>query len=241
MVSRRTSGVKRSRKGALPSRPRARPVVRRASVPGFISSGIYKFKRTTSWEVSMDTNEGFKSPSGVVVYGQGISILHALSASVMNSQAGPFISTQVPSYLEFSALFDQYRIDSVTVKMIFTGNNSSINTSTSGLPLLQVCTDFDDVTPPIVKTELQQRPDTKYIQFSAKPYHSVTYKPKATFAIDGGGNGLTIARQWIDTATVDVPYKGLKIFYDLQQIQGTGNIGNISFYVTYNMSFKGVR
>ena len=58
---------------------------------------------------------------------------------------GVFPSLYQLQMLQVQALFDTYKINNVRMKMFFTNNNSSVNSPATGMPLVHIANDFDDV------------------------------------------------------------------------------------------------
>jgi len=161
-----------------------------------------------------------------------------------------FSLNQVQDYLKFVALYDQYRIVSVSVlfqpvmttqiiKATVNGptNNIEIQTQT---PYFYVCKDFDDANPPVSVNELRgregciMRPATRSVSLTFKP-KTVTpvYKDGVSFAYK-----LSSLSDWIDCSNTTVPYYGLK-----WALETNNDDGAYIYRMTYKIKveFKGLR
>ncbi len=151
----------------------------------------------------------------------------------------------VPSSSEISALFQEYRIDSVEMTMFYTNNNSSLNSPSLSLPLINVAFDPNDANS-VSLAAIQQMSGVRQIQLGngADRTRTLTFKPRAAAAVY---NGLTSGymsenKGWINTATLDVPHYGVKVVYDPGTTPGTStNIGAVQFYFKLNFSCRGVQ
>lgn len=156
-----------------------------------------------------------------------------------------FNLSQLPNYTEFTALFDQYRINKIKVTMYPHADNSQtpVNATNDFIPLIAFCTDTDDSTAPASVDELNQRSNVRYTKFN-KPI-SIWIKPHVDTEIyrsavtTGYGN---IANAWIDSASSDIPHYGLKwaIMGDSETGLGANSIMKYEIVLQFYCSFRGV-
>ncbi|MCZ0211708.1 hypothetical protein OZK63_40825, partial [Streptomyces sp. UMAF16] len=65
--------------------------------------------------------------------------------------------------------------------MFFTNNNSSVNSPATGLPLLHLCNDFDDVAESMTVNSILERAGVRTVQFDATNHQGISHwvKPAA--------------------------------------------------------------
>lgn len=206
------------RQGA--GRPRTRPVQSRAiaRVPRpvmskAIGSKIHYFKRTAYY-------------SGFVT---GSTVIDTLGSLIFQLQ-------NVPNSGEFTALFDQYKINGVKVVFMPRANSSEVGTN-QGLIKFFSAIDYDDNTAPTSINDLLQYENMKCTNTSKD--HKRYLRPKIAREIY---NSVTTTAYgptsgWIDCTNAAVPHYGIK--YALQQLPSGAQSMDIK--VTYYLAFKNVR
>jgi len=151
---------------------------------------------------------------------------------------------------EFSALFDEYRIDAVHIKAFYT--NNVVNTSAAvgsyqqiALPTGQFCVDYDDANVSASNTELLQRPETKLRQWNTNGPLMFTIKnPRAAYTVNTstGVNSVAKGGGWLDMASTTINLYGFKIWLEsFGSITAPLEQGYFQFYFTYDISMRGVR
>lgn len=175
-----------------------------------------------------------------------------LDTSSSNPQfsASNFQLANLPSYTEFSALFDNYKIHAV--KMDFFRPAIALGYGIGPKLFLHTAVDYDDGNPPSNVTDLEQRPSYKVVDlgsiFSQKAKVTRYLKPKFLRMLyeSGTTTGYQPSRAGIvDMADPTVPHYGLK--WALQVIDEQGVSGTMPFAfalqisVTYYLSLGGVR
>jgi len=142
-----------------------------------------------------------------------------------------FALSSLPSYTEFTALYDQYRIIQAVVRFIPT---SQVSTST---PLLTVL-DFDDAATPSAVTDIQQYATLQitesggYCERVLNP-HPATAMYSGAFTSFGSPSGGPRG-PWIDSASPSVLYYGLKYYLVAQ----TANNTSINWDSTITLVFQ---
>lgn len=119
----------------------------------------------------------------------------------------------LPSYTDFTSLFDQYRIIQVQIKFtpLLAANGFGPATTSTTLPTLYTAIDYDDSTTPAAVDDLRQ-----YDTLEVSPYNVYTqrtFQPRAALALYSGvftSFGQTSPGQWIDAGSPNVQYYGLK-------------------------------
>lgn len=166
-----------------------------------------------------------------------------------------FSIDKLPNYLEFTHLFDEYRITGIKYYLIFQGNTNFVyETYFAAMPIeLQYVIDYDDVVAPPNTvtgwTELQEHANCKLKQVSnqSRSVFSFTFSPRVqemvyntptTTSYGTGQKG-----RWLDCDSPSTPHYGLKYILHIPKV----NVGGAAFqvrvdaYADYFMEFKGVR
>lgn len=197
-----------------PARRRMRAMRRIRSVPRLLGGGqmVHSFKRS-SYNAAYQT---------------------VTTADIGGSFA--FNLNLVPSAAEFTALFDQYRIDKIVWTLMPRGNSGEQGTNNLNTKVFSVL-DYDDDTAPTSLNTLLQYPGVKCTKLAYD--HKRTIRPKfATTQYRSLTTSAYGARSgWLDCDYSDVPHYGIKFW-----IQGPGSGTQIIDLKTdFYLSFKGVR
>lgn len=164
--------------------------------------------------------------------------------------AKQFQLSDLQDYTKFVALYDQYRIVSVTVLFQPTMTTQIVKPTVNGattniLPLTQtpyfyVCKDYDDANPPDTVNEMRGREGC--IMKPATRSVSITFKPKTVTPVYKDGVSfaykLNVKDDWIDCTNTDVPYYGLKY-----ALENNNDAGAYIYRMSYKIKveFKGLR
>lgn len=145
---------------------------------------------------------------------------------------------------DFQALFDQYKISGVKVKITWT-NTQAISGFGVPAPRMMYCTDTDDAEVP-TEALMRQKNDTKFHQFVNGVPLVLYLKPKASKEIYN--TALTSAysptRSYIDCINQYVPHYGMKAYLDdLYCPTGIEFDSRSKFHVdiSYYLKLKGVQ
>lgn len=158
-----------------------------------------------------------------------------------------FQLADIPSYAEFSSLFDRYRLNAVKVTFIIGVNIAYNGSGQNYLPRLHSVIDYDDNTNASSLDDLMQYQSYKLKQFTASKMKISRYiRPKTAGLMykTGVTSGYSVTKPpWIDLTTGDVPHYGLKWAFEIGGAFGsdppTGT--KISEYRTYYFQVKDVR
>lgn len=212
---------------------------------GKISNGMrvkmpHFFSRSTSTYVNSTTSAGY-TISTLTGSGVGASGFYDMEFSFSLSAVNVYIhgilvnSFAVPNSSEFSALFDQYCLDSVEVRPYFTNNSSGVSNSALTLPIFNWVVDHDD-TASVNLSDIQQYGDMKTFQLGAQPCKAIIIKPRCTqlvyYNAVTSGYSQAKAGTWIDTANLAVPQYGMKCYIDPTVYVATG--GSTLGYLNFN-------
>lgn len=208
----------------------------------------YHFERTVMQRLGMDTRDGFTLSSGLTQLGAGMAVSFQLGQVKFWGMSGNNSAVAVPSYTEFSNLFDEWKIDYIKIKMMFTNNFANVTTAnpvymSSGLPTIQLAVDTNDDVPPTSSNDLLQYQNLRTRCFDSNGPEYVQFKPKAVVATEAGnvlaaGYGTNYGG-WISTNSAGTDWMGLKIFWDLGGTSTANHFGDMVFYITYGLKFRG--
>lgn len=133
-----------------------------------------------------------------------------------------FTMTDLPSYTDYTALFDQYRIDQVDIEIDSLVNSAQSQATTTGnqeaMPSVTYVPDFDDANVPTTPGEINQyqraktwtfRGSGKPLKFSIKPRVSVPVN-----SVGGGANMPGAESPQLDIAHADVLHYGCKFWFN---------------------------
>ncbi len=205
----------------------------------------YKFQRTTAFQFGYNSYAGFTSPSGSIVYGNGIALKYNLSQVLIIG--GVTVAAPLPNFTEFTALFDRYRVNNVRLRFHYSNNvaNGSTVAGTltgAALPSIQIANDYDDATPPPANTTLMERTNTKFWLLDTNGPKSHSVKPRFAMGVQNGGSfvtGATGGNNFIDCSFPNTDYFGTKLWCETQTSPATQlQLGYIWMYATYDLEFK---
>jgi len=201
-----------------------------------------KRQRTRSMEISVTQgSQAFRKAARSKLRRNPYKAVHFfkrtanIGSGAMNTSAGAptligfsFTLSQLPSYTEFQALYDDYMITGIkftAIPYLQTDSNSvSGITSSSNPPIFYVVDTNDGSAPGTLDTVLE------YNDHKMSPVYqgfSIYFRPKfqdATQALRGG---------WISTSNPTLAYHGLKV-----AIPPTANANKFYVTITYYMRFK---
>jgi len=116
----------------------------------------------------------------------------------------------LPDYAEFTALFDQYKIELIEInfKPVYNMQNV-VSTATAVMPRLLTAMDYDDVTNWTSKQQAWEYETMRETNFDKEVTRR--FKPKVAKALYAGTfNGYSVEESWIDCNSPDVQHYGLK-------------------------------
>jgi hypothetical protein len=144
----------------------------------------------------------------------------------------------------WTALFDQYRIDKVEVKFQSQGTNVDLHTYVTlnaENPAIWMVLDFDDNTTPTSLAQILEY-DNVEVTESGSGFFATVY-PSLTPSVYSAGafSGYAVERAgWIDCANTAVPHYGLKGVIEALYPASTGNY-SWTIEAKYFFSFRNVR
>jgi len=148
-----------------------------------------------------------------------------------------FRLNMLPDYTEFTALFDQYRIDKIAVVFMPRGNSSEVGSNNNNCKIFTVL-DYDDDSAPASIDALCEYDNLRTGTYSKD--HSRSLVPRFSDAIYNSAIATAYGPKtgWLDCSYPAVPHYGLKY-----ACQATAAASNVIFDIkyTYYVSFKAVR
>lgn len=209
----------------------------------------YHFERTAMQRLGYDLRDGFTLSSGLTVLGPGMAVSFQLGQMKFWGSSGNNSQIAVPGYTEFVNLFDEWKIDYIKIKIMFTNNTSNaLNNpnpqySMPPLPTVQHAVDTNDDVPPTSSNDLLQYQNLRTRCYDTNGAEYFNFKPKAVVATEAGnvlasGYGTNYGG-WISTNSAGTDWMGLKMFLDLGGTTTNAHFGDFVFYVTYGLKFRG--
>lgn len=208
---------------------------------------VYAFKRMAKSTVIYNTTTAGQISTNDITM---ISLSAAPTAEVGNvgysfGGAMSFRAANVQTFADFSALYDQYKITGVSVKII-PCSDSATSQSSGFLPTLYYARDQDESAIPPNEADLRERQDVKSTRLT-KPVKIWIPNPKLQVDINqttGIPDPALVASGWINCSNTIAQHNGLKMWFknvDLRA-QGagglTGTITAFRFECTYYLKFR---
>lgn len=170
------------------------------------------------------------------------------SASVSNVNLGGVgvYGPTLPNSSEFAAIFDQWRITSVTLRADWNMNSYSPTNVNDTPPLLYYIVDYDDSADASVQALLQY-PGVRTHSFLQNGYTPMVFsiKPKPLKDIAGTGVLTTYAPDttmpFIRTAEMTTPHYGIKIATQTMGASSISVTGYLMLTAYIDLEFVGVR
>lgn len=240
---------------------RRKPAIRRPKSSGArLIHKTYTYKMTPNpTYITSDTNA-----SGVV-------LTSALSAPVIGANinapvpsktgfAGfydfgvsvPFSLADLANYSSFTGLYDQYKINSVTLDLQFLSNSAQVN-GFGLLPTVYAIVDEDDAVTPLLQSTVTGRQGHRIFKFgdgdrssfkiNIRPQIAVINQATVNPALPPTAFGRQQSiNAWVDCNSPTVQYFGLKLWFTDVLLLGNPAVNTaFKWNWTYNVSFKGAR
>lgn len=199
-----------------------------------------------SYVVGIDTRTGF-SLNGTSTGLFNMQFNFTLAG--VNSQFGGAAPTvlPLPNYTEFTALYDQYKIDYVECQFFFSNNTSSVNSPGTTMPIMYLCKDYDDSNVANY-TDLQQYQNCKCWQLGNRTNsdgkYTIFVKPNVDIALyQGITTGYARGKSmFVDTSSPSVPHYGIKIAYDpIFTPASATNVGYLTCTFKYHLTMSNTK
>lgn len=170
------------------------------------------------------------------------NIIGITPGAVPFGRADNFRLDQIPSFNEFTQLYDQYQIKAVKIQYIprFTEVTISGTTSTAQIGNIWSCLDYDDSTAPTSIGTVLQYQNVKRTQMNK--IHTRYLKPMVATEVFATGIASSYAPKrniWLDASNASVEHYGVKMWVD--SIPASSPPIVFDAVVTYYLMFKNVR
>lgn len=171
-----------------------------------------------------------------------IDVSTVASADLIGYQFGAALNFKlenVQTASDFTNLYDQYRIDKVSVKIIPLSDSATAQSS-GYLPTLYWCADYDDAVRPANEAEVRQKQGVKTMRLD-KPRTIVINKPKAMISAQQIATTVSSLQYngWNNCTETFVLHNGLKMWFKNVDLRATPNTQTaFRFEITYHLSFK---
>ena len=224
---------------------RTRTSAARGIIPASLYiKGVHKFKRTTTFNLTYTPSTGLSGS------GNGIALSFSLNNIYYSINAGGLGTQACPDASQLSALFDQFRIDKVIVKVFFTDNSSSTASSTTCLPIVTICNDYQNTKDSSQASILANT--TAYTKQIGQPnaggtggiFHKcvprchLASSESTGFGAGTGGSRPEKPWTWVDTAQGNTDHFGVKMYFDAASSGSATQEASVAFYVDTYFSFR---
>lgn len=146
----------------------------------------------------------------------------------------------LPNSAEFSALFDQYRVKDIMIRIDY-GNNVWDNSGVSyGTPLVQYVADYDDPGD-LTLTAMQEYPQMRVHSFNQNGYTPLILKLNPVPLRDIAGSGVATGyapssvSPFLRTAEMSIPHYGLKFAVNGAGASVNSVLGYFNVIVWYDL------
>lgn len=151
-----------------------------------------------------------------------------------------FSLSDLPNYSEFTALYDQYRINKLVVRFVPNHNSSEVG-ATKALMEFNSVLDFNDQTAPTALTQLYEYANWRMTRGNS--IHTRVFSP-AVLGVVSTINATNFTgdqskwKQWLATSQTDIEHYGIKY-----AIGATAAAGDMYFtpYITAYFSCKSIK
>jgi len=156
-----------------------------------------------------------------------------------------FQLSDLQNVAKYTALYDLYKLNYVTLKVTYMSNTSSVGGGTV-LPTMYTVIDLDDNSVPTLVQQIKGRQGYKSINVGDKMKNTMYFKiyPKVSvvnYSINPTTNnaGYMVAQGWQDCAYPSNAYYGMKMFFTDILLAASSSETAFKFDFKYNVSFKG--
>lgn len=206
------------------------------------------FWRKAEINISLNQSTGFGGSGSNINFGFSLGYVLGYVNGVF-TYAPP-----IPNASEFQALFDYYKINAVKMQIFYSKTVSEQSTTvTSGMPIMLIANDFDDVQESMTLASMNERVGVRHVQFSSDQPRGINHyiKPKpstvvvqtnvSTGAQSTANAGIPFGTTWLDIAQSNIVHNGVKILYDNQGLTTAVNLGTVTFVFDVEICCKGYR
>lgn len=152
-----------------------------------------------------------------------------------------FRLSQLVNAVEFSQLYDQYRINKIILEVKWSMRSDTVSgVEINNPPIMYYLRDYDDI---VATTEEQfnENARTKSVVLNPNKMYKFVIVPAQLHTVYNTGlaNGYAIKwKQWTDVGNIDVPHYGLKMGF---KYPANEDYGSVHFNAVYYFSCKNAR
>lgn len=247
---------RRARRRAPMRRKGARRVARKTNMLGSISK-VYNYKvnllpeyltnhgPTPAGALALVTDQPTPAPLTTLTQGTPDAAASGFPGYYSFGQTVPVALADLQRYSQnFTTQYDQYRINSVTLKITYLQNSANSNTEAIN-PTCYAYVDYDDSAIPANAQGVIGRQGVRRFNFNdrSKTSYSVTWKPRAMAMVQSTSGTPFPAKPltgWLDCNQPTVNHNGLKLWWENVPLAGLDNtLTGIQYEFVYNISCKG--
>jgi len=160
-----------------------------------------------------------------------------------------FQASDILGASEITALFDQYKITGVKLKLKYNGNTFDGSNSTGraqNQPVLKYSMDYDDASPPVVTT-FNERMDIKQVAFNENRYCNLWVRPKPVSAVLDSVTGISqpvlVGKAgWINCSNMNITHYGIKGYIEGMPLGTSASLSSVvQIEATYYIKLRGVQ
>jgi hypothetical protein len=196
---------------------------------------VHRYSRTTAQILDMRPATGFNGVAFDCELSFSLNSLFVYLGGTLNA------TTANPGASDFTALYDSYRLASVEISFMYSGNSAPLAPAASPqLPILNIIFDPTD-TSVISLSSILQYQDLHIVQLgNLRTSNGYVLKCRPTPLITAGGSATAASNfnPWLNIDTPTVPYFGIKMFYDSSGSSVSTITGYLNLYVKYNWEFR---
>lgn len=160
-------------------------------------------------------------------------------------QAYNFNLQDVTNYTELTAIYDQFRIDYITLKLTWSPKVvQSANVNNPGqtiYPILWYAKDYDDIVVPATLATLKERGNLRSFRLTPNREHKISLKPAVLGAMYQSAVATAYSPKWnqkIDMTNSSTPHYGIKMCADYLPLQ---DLGEVNIEAVYHITCFGTR
>lgn len=167
-----------------------------------------------------------------------VSLGTIASAALTNTYGAIQLSLdQLPSYTEFTNLFEEYKIDKIVLKFYPAQMTENDNGTAASTPIFMYAIDKSDATAPASLNEMYQYAGLKIVNV-LKPFTFKFYPCWSQYAYTGGASGYGTARGFLSCDYPAVKHYGVKYVMGLS---GVASSSGYNVFAVFHMAFRGIR
>lgn len=178
-------------------------------------------------------------------YGRGTALDLPSNPTGQSLNAFTFNFQDITNYTELAAIYDQFRIDYITLKLTWSPKvTNSANVNNPGqtiFPILWYAKDYDDATAPAGLSLLKERGNLRSFRLNPNREHKINLKPAVLGAMYQSAVATAYSPKWnqkIDMTNSATPHYGIKMCADYLPLQ---DLGEINIETVYHVTCFGTR